>query len=75
MLNSEEIIQLLVGLLIALLIWYAKKLIDNLEHLDKTVTENNIYQKQHYQMLVEHKNKLENHDTRLTKLEFNGKIK
>lgn len=65
---------LLGGVLLSVLIWYAKKLIANLDHLDKTVTTNNIYQKQHFEMIKGLQADSKDHHTRLTQLEFgNGK--
>ena len=54
--------------------WQVNKLITNLDRLDNTVTENNAYQKQHFEMLKKHESKLENHGERLVKLEMtNGR--
>ena len=63
------LICLLGGILLAVLIWYAQKLISNLDHLDKTVTTNNIYQKQHFDMIKELKADTKEHNDRLIILE------
>ena len=64
----------LLGLLTLFVGWQVNKLINNLDSLNTTVTQNNIYQKQHFDMLKEHKEHLSDHETRLVKLEFsNGK--
>lgn len=77
--NAITFIFWIVGILGTGLIFVIAKqinrLIENLEQLDKTVNQNNIYQLQHYNMLKEHKETLKEHSERLIKLEFssNGK--
>lgn len=69
------IICLLGGILLSVIIWYVKKLISNLDHLDKTVTTNNIYQKQHFDMIKELKADGKDYNDRLIILEHkNGKV-
>jgi hypothetical protein len=69
-----SVITLLGGGLVSIVIWHLVKLINKIEHLDGTMAMNNAYLKQHYHLLNDHEEKLNNHHDRIIKLEFsNGK--
>lgn len=57
-----SVIGLLGSSLVVVVGWLFARLINNLDQLNKTVSTNNIYQKQHFEML-------KSHNVRLTNLE------
>ena len=50
-----SVIGLLGSSLVIVVGWLFARLISNLDQLNKTVSTNNIYQKQHFEMLKDHK--------------------
>ena len=59
------VIGLLGGALVFVVGWLVTRLINNLDQLNKTVSTNNIYQQQHFEML-------KSHDKRILNLEHRG---